>query len=556
MGVCARCIHYRRVKPASQLLAAALENTTAEEVAGALTKVVDDEQKQRDSEAEFKSAQATAERDLWLARPVMSDYCGLSEAEEVFLIAEVKNLGGRCENFAEGKPERRACGDCAHRVPASGWERDRALDQEYTTMVAAGISAQTSTQTPEALLQNHRKGAAARQGFELSGAYSAKGVLAVMPEYLDHCAHFSSEDAFVVCVLQNPYATCAAWTRDASAPETVAPAAVVAPPRAVTPDGPAPATDQPGPAAPPSADEVLVAGPPALTRTMVSDLVAFTEWMLQVTLPQTTRDLFEVVVLSHWREGHMTEMGVIQQWLSSWKDVVGQEPAMRDFTRESNQGTFVASMRGDDDELSRALLSLYDTENAPIAPGSPPLTQEASDASLDLFDFMSTVVNGVDTIETTPAVRVEWTARLVEVFPTLPPEVQAWFAEAPMTVAALRAGWNQMTDEQREAHRRQWVEELPLILEFAGGSIPAAAPSATVTAREPVASPVAEERSTMSLLDDIIAAQQKEEEELMKTNPELALQKRLYHQQMNTQMMSNMSKMMHETSMAIINNIK
>ena len=54
----------------------------------------------------------------------------------------------------------------------------------------------------------------------------------------------------------------------------------------------------------------------------------------------------------------------------------------------------------------------------------------------------------------------------------------------------------------------------------------------------------------------ILKDQEKEEKELEKTNPQLAAMKKLQNQQANAQLMSNMMRMSHETSMAIINNIR
>src|SRR5689334_12095291 len=78
MGVCSQCQHFRRVKPASQLLAKIFPTTDAD-ISHALNKIVEDEDKQRDEESQYKRTQATAGKSAWACRPVMSDYCGLNE---------------------------------------------------------------------------------------------------------------------------------------------------------------------------------------------------------------------------------------------------------------------------------------------------------------------------------------------------------------------------------------------------------------------------------------------------------------------------------------------
>jgi hypothetical protein len=212
VGVCEKCIFFRPVRPRSQLLAAVVDTTEAA-VSTALGKIVEDEQKQRDSEAEFKRAQASTEQETWPRQPVMSSYCGLREKEGVYLIAEIKNVGGRCPpgDFQEGRPERKACSDCRHRVTAAGPARDRQRESLITRMHAEAVSAQSSPASPEGLLKAHREGVPTRKAFELSGAYAADGRLAAKPEYLDYCTAFSTQDEYAVCAIMNPHNSCTAW---------------------------------------------------------------------------------------------------------------------------------------------------------------------------------------------------------------------------------------------------------------------------------------------------------------------------------------------------------
>lgn len=211
-GPCAQCVHFRRVKPASQLLASVMQNATSgAEVTNALAKIVDDEQKLREAEADIKAKEGSADRDSWPTRPMMSEYCGLREVDDIFFIHEVKNRGMRCPHFQQGVPGGHSCTDCAHRTASAGRARDQALEGTYNRLINSAIVAQASPQSPQGALQSHRAGAVARQALEIAGAYAAKGWMAAKPEYLDYCSQFSREDEYVVCVLRNPYHTCAAW---------------------------------------------------------------------------------------------------------------------------------------------------------------------------------------------------------------------------------------------------------------------------------------------------------------------------------------------------------
>jgi hypothetical protein len=231
VGTCEKCVFFRRVRPRSQLLAAVADTTEAA-VSTVLGKIVEDEQKQRDSEAEFKRAQATTEQQTWPRQPVMSSYCGRREGEGAYLIAEIKNRGGQCGDYQEGRPDRKACADCRYRVTAAGPARDQGRENLITQMHTEATSAQASTAGPEGMLKAHREGVPARRAFELSGAYAADGRLAVRPEYLDHCSALSAEGEYAVCAIVNPHNCCTVWQpASARRPESHSPRAYPGPPR-------------------------------------------------------------------------------------------------------------------------------------------------------------------------------------------------------------------------------------------------------------------------------------------------------------------------------------
>jgi hypothetical protein len=176
-----------------------------------LAKITDDEQKVRDAEADLKAKEGTADRQVWPGRPVMSEYCGLREADEAYLICEVKNRGLGCKDFRAGSLERRACNNCQYRVAADGSKVDQTMEQTYTQMIVAATATHSSPQVAQGMLQSYRGGSAARKALEIAGAYVAKGSMLGKPQYLDCCAHFSTSDTYVICALQNAHNTCPSW---------------------------------------------------------------------------------------------------------------------------------------------------------------------------------------------------------------------------------------------------------------------------------------------------------------------------------------------------------
>jgi len=213
MGVCAKCHYFRQVRPTSQLLAKTL-GTSDGAVATALAKIGQDEEKVQDAEAQYKRAEASTGNMQWAYRPLMSRFCGLRENDAVYLIAEVKNAGSRCAEFEfkSAAPERRGCSDCAHRIVPSGPSRDFDREATYTRMAMGSVTLEKgSSAIPDALLNKHRESVGSRKAFEVSAVYASQGRLATKPEYLHYCGLFSTEDTFVVCILQNPHHTCSSW---------------------------------------------------------------------------------------------------------------------------------------------------------------------------------------------------------------------------------------------------------------------------------------------------------------------------------------------------------
>lgn len=485
MGICSQCVHFRRVKPASQLLAAAFSTTDAA-VSNALTKVVEDEQKQRDAEAEFKRLQESTDQEMWSARPVMSDFCGLKEAEGVFLIAEIKNRGGECEDFQQGRPERRPCTTCTHRIVPTGSERDRELEIVYAQMSAETIAAQASTSTTDNLLTKHREGTASRKAFELSGAYAAKGVLAVTPSYLDYCGKFSYEDEFALCLFQNPHHTCTAWEE---APLQVVPPAVA--PAVEQPNGHAESVGHPAvpdthvsPVASTAVPESVLPDPSGISEATISEFRAFVEWMLEIDLTPEQEASLANHLRAEWAEDDQDSITLVEANLATFRTVQGAEVHRQERWRQQNRAAFIKILDEYGDEFGDELVAVYRQAHSSPVNAAAPLGATSGQE-------MST-------------------------------------GQAVMGVLGLIGG----AALAALAKRAEATSQVRTEIESDGGD------------------------KVSRLMDDIMEAQRKEEEELMKTDPNLALQKKLQNQQNNAMMLSNWSRVNADISKHIIGNIR
>ncbi len=453
MGICAQCKHFRRVKPPSQLLAAVYSINHAE-VSQALNKIVEDENKQRDEENQYKRAQAKAGTGLWTYRPVMADFCGLNEQSGEYYIAEIRNAGLKCKEFSAEKPVRHACQACAHRVPARGSGEDQKGEELYAKMMVQAIAAKSSTGQSEALLKGYREGAAARKAFELNGIYSAKGVVPTRPAYADHCGALTTPDEFVVCVLQNPHHTCGHWQQAAADARAQVPsrsASTVSPPSSIAlAPVPAPQTD----------DGVLVAGPVPLTRHVVQSFVAALSWILDVVIPPDVERLIEAVLVDDWRKEDQEDITATLEFAGTFQQVSAKNVETRDAIREEHQAEVVAKLRRETEPFAVALVQLYDAANAPIAMGNPPLTREIANCYFDLIGLLQALQHGLQWHPLPDHVKLSYVEVLASQYPSLPPAQQTWFGRLPRGWTALRAEWTNTATEARERMRQEILASL------------------------------------------------------------------------------------------------
>lgn len=349
MAICAQCKHFRRVKPPSQLLAVAIGTTDAA-ISNALTKMGEDEQKQKEEEAAYKKQQALTDRidAAWATRPVMSEYCGLREADGDYLIAEVKNRDHKCADFEAGRPELRRCSDCLFRIGAAGNAIDAKWEKSFGDSSLMNTAVGTSTSTSDNLLNKYRDGVGPRKAFDITGAYQSKGIMTIKPVYLDYCGKLSNEDGneFVVCILQNSHQTCQYWQRKGAneaevvadndqqpqAAVTMSPGSDMVPaeserdssisqasvgdpepkasampgsgePRLTAPEMVAENLQRPLQEPDPSTVE-LVPGNPPLTQELVNLLAAFWEWALAESLLQHEQDQQANIIIRQGGRGH------------------------------------------------------------------------------------------------------------------------------------------------------------------------------------------------------------------------------------------------------------
>ncbi|HMD35865.1 MAG TPA: hypothetical protein VKH42_12895 [Vicinamibacterales bacterium] len=583
MGICAQCQHFRRARPVSQLLAAVFTNRHSD-ISQALNKLVEDERKLRDSEAEYMRAQASNGKSEFLGRPMMTDFCALEESNGTYIIAPVRNAGGRCADFVSGQRARQSCSECGHRVPATGRARDEKMDRILSDVSRSSVSAGLKGGQGDAMVTNERKDAISRQVFELSGVALAGGEMSTQPEYLDYCDAFSTPGTFVVCALKNPYDSCDHWERAGAAKSPDERAAAQGPveqePEETEVEAPPVIT------MPPSQTPAGAAiRPSQITEALVRRVAEAFAWILDVAIPAQVIALMAGAMLRDAGHDDQASLASLMQLVQLYESVKPQNKETRDAVREMHQPGIVAALRQGDEDATRALLALYDAANAPIAAGNPPLTREIANCYLDLLGFVQSLRMNVDWQPLPEAMRGMQLQVIASQYPMLPPPTQAWFGSLPQGWTQMRAAWINSAPETRGQLRAQILASVgvpaapqayppnpgygypPPPAQYGYAGYPQTAPSPYPQAAPPFPQqppaygnaqpqPSGDDTSSEALLNRIFEEDKKKVAEAAKDNPELANQITLQNAARNAQMLSDMSRMRFDSMMTVARNFK
>ena len=206
---CEDCAHFRRPTPLAAILKQQITESH-EEVLKAIDEVSGKDEAFYLQERAWVEAGAAGES-VWPHRPRTASYCGLYESHDYYYVCEAKNHDGACPDFTLAERWAESdCGNCVHRVTASGDARD----QELLFQIAERIAYSMVQSSPlEAEYQRVEKRVGAMKAYEVREAYRNYGWLARPPAYLDCCKAHSSPGRFVLSQSMNPAGQCQRFSR-------------------------------------------------------------------------------------------------------------------------------------------------------------------------------------------------------------------------------------------------------------------------------------------------------------------------------------------------------
>jgi hypothetical protein len=206
MKTCKTCVFFRSFRPLSGDQA----------VVQQLTQIMRDEHERQDAETKERLELKKADQMEYSFKPRMSDYCGLRESEELYLVYELKNAGGDCDDHKIGEEEVQACSTCRHRVDSEGSLNDKKMIARYGEL--ARNAAALGQGSGDHGLRDYIQKIGTVKAFEAAQASYSGRISCNKPEYLPVCTKFSQGVGFVPCAVQNPLDHCKEWSPPSEAP--------------------------------------------------------------------------------------------------------------------------------------------------------------------------------------------------------------------------------------------------------------------------------------------------------------------------------------------------
>lgn len=209
---------------------------------------------------------------------------------------------------------------------------------------------------------------------------------------------------------------------------------------------------------------VLVQGQPPLTEETVGRFTEFFEWAFDVQLTVEQRQVLRKWTVDSWTQKKTSDMNDVVQLVQQQTELAKLDAQQRHLVRLKIEPELLGQMRNQPNEpMAKWALAVYEASHRAIAPGTPPLTRQSTDAFLDALFFMVGEVSGQQSVPD-QKLKDDWAKALAANYPKMTAELKQQIAGMPMQAALLRVSWPALSDEQKAQYRVQWAEQLTTLL--------------------------------------------------------------------------------------------
>ena len=209
---------------------------------------------------------------------------------------------------------------------------------------------------------------------------------------------------------------------------------------------------------------VLVNGQPPLTEETVGRFTEFFEWAFDVHLTNDQSQVLRKYAIDSWTQKKKSDMDDIVSVVQQQIDLAKLPADQRRYVRVKIEPELLDQMRKQPNEpMARWALAVYESSHKTIAPGSPPLTRQSTDAFLESLFFMSGEVSGQPSVPDRKQ-KDDWAKALAANYPKMSAEMKQQIAGMPLNASAMRMVWPELSEEVKARYRAQWAEELKTLL--------------------------------------------------------------------------------------------
>lgn len=209
---------------------------------------------------------------------------------------------------------------------------------------------------------------------------------------------------------------------------------------------------------------VLVQGQPPLTEETVGRFTEFFEWAFDVHLTVDQRQVLRKYAVDAWSQKKKSDMDDVIQVVGQQVELSKLDAQKRALVRVQVEPELLTQMRNQPNEpMAKWALAVYEASHKVLAPGSPPLTRQSTDAFLDALFFMAGEVSGQPSVPD-QRLKDDWAKGLATNYPKISAELKTQIAGMPLFAAVMRVSWPTLSDGEKAQYRAQWGEQLKTIL--------------------------------------------------------------------------------------------
>jgi hypothetical protein len=264
---------------------------------------------------------------------------------------------------------------------------------------------------------------------------------------------------------------------------------------------------------------------PPLEQFTVNQCCDFVEWLLDVPMTDAQRAAARDYFAAAWTRQDKEEAADLWKVFEARNELDKMKADQKELARVAARGEVIKQWRDEaakGDRMAKMMIEVYDAAHKAIAQGKagePPLTRQQSDATLEILHFMASKVAGFD-VAPSAEQKDEFATKLAANYAGVEAETKKEIEQMPLYWAWFRAAWSEAPAEDRAKLVEQWSKDDRI---------------------KPIVGQVNELKAKAIASGDPAAMGE-------------ALRK-LYQQQQNAAMISNMMAMQHRTNMMVINNI-